>query len=190
MSAFIHPQALVETDEIGANTRIWAFVHVLKGAVIGSGCNICDHCYIEYGVTIGNDVTVKSGIYIWEGVTIEDHVFLGPNVVFTNDTRPRSKQYIKSVPTRIRHGASIGANSTILAGITVGAFAMTGIGAVVTRDVPAHALVYGNPAKIKGWVDESGEKLTQQNDGTWTNALGDIYMADGFGGLKKSQPTT
>lgn len=190
MSTFIHPRALVETDHIGENTRIWAFVHVLKGAVIGSGCNICDHCYIEYGVTIGNDVTVKSGIYIWEGVTIEDRVFLGPNVVFTNDTRPRSKQYIKSIPTLIKQGASIGANSTILAGVTIGEYAMTGIGSVVTRDVPAHALVYGNPAKLKGWVDESGEKLVHQNDGTWTNSQGDIFIADGFGGLKKSHSTT
>jgi len=116
---FIHPHALVESDEIGSDTRIWAFAHVLKGAVIGSGCNVCDHCYIEYGVTIGNDVTIKSGVYLWEGISIEDQVFIGPNAVFTNDIRPRSKQYIKSVPTLIKQGASIGANSTILAGITI-----------------------------------------------------------------------
>lgn len=184
-TAFIHPQALVETDEIGSDTRIWAFVHILKGAIIGSACNICDHCFIEHGVKVGNRVTIKSGIYLWEGVTIDDDVFLGPNVVFTNDIRPRSKQYIKPVPTIINKGATIGANSTILAGTTIGAYAMTGIGSVVTRDVPAHALVYGNPAKIKGWVDEQGEKLLQHSDSTWSNASGIIYIADGKGGLKK-----
>lgn len=183
--AFIHSHALVETDQIGAGTRIWAFVHILKGAFIGKDCNICDHCFIEQGVKIGNHVTVKSGIYIWEGVTIEDHVFLGPNVVFTNDIRPRSKRYIKSVPTLIKQGASIGANSTILAGITIGSYAMAGIGSIITRDVPAHALVYGNPAKIKGWVDEQGEKLVQLNDTQWSNPHGIIYASNGQGGLKK-----
>jgi acetyltransferase-like isoleucine patch superfamily enzyme len=173
---FIHPAALVESNSIGANTRIWAFVHVLKGAVIGNDCNICDHCYIEYGVTIGNHVTVKSGIYIWEGATIEDHVFLGPNVVFTNDIRPRSKQYITSVKTLIKKGASVGANTTLLAGITLGEYCMTGIGSVVTRNVPAHALVYGNPAKIQGWVDENGHKLTQVSDTEWVSETGNQYL--------------
>jgi acetyltransferase-like isoleucine patch superfamily enzyme len=173
---FIHPAALVESNSIGANTRIWAFVHVLKGAVIGNDCNICDHCYIEYGVTIGNHVTVKSGIYIWEGATIEDHVFLGPNVVFTNDIRPRSKQYITSVKTLIKKGASVGANTTLLAGITLGEYCMTGIGSVVTRNVPAHALVYGNPAKIQGWVDEEGNKLTQVSDTEWVSETGNQYV--------------
>jgi acetyltransferase-like isoleucine patch superfamily enzyme len=182
---YIHSHALVETDQIGVGSRIWAFVHILKGAIIGEGCNICDHCYIEYGVNIGNHVTIKSGIYIWEGVTIEDHVFLGPNVVFTNDIRPRSKQYIKSVPTLIKQGASIGANSTILAGVTIGKYAMAGIGSVITRDVPAHALVYGNPAKIQGWVDEQGEKLIQINEKEWSNPHEIRYISDGFGGLKK-----
>jgi acetyltransferase-like isoleucine patch superfamily enzyme len=172
----IHPAALVESNSIGANTRIWAFVHVLKGAVIGNDCNICDHCYIEYGVTIGNHVTVKSGIYIWEGATIEDHVFLGPNVVFTNDIRPRSKQYITSVKTLIKKGASVGANTTLLAGITLGEYCMTGIGSVVTRNVPAHALVYGNPAKIQGWVDENGHKLTQVSDTEWVSETGNQYL--------------
>lgn len=172
----IHPTALVETDEVGAETRIWAFVHVLKGAVIGTNCNICDHCYIEYGVTIGNNVTVKSGIYIWEGVTIDDDVFLGPNVVFTNDVRPRSKQYIESVKTHIQQGASVGANTTLLAGVTLGKYCMTGIGSVVTRDVPAHALVYGNPAKIKGWVDETGQKLKQVSDTQWISETGILYI--------------
>jgi acetyltransferase-like isoleucine patch superfamily enzyme len=173
---FIHPAAIVETDAIGADTRVWAFVHILKGAAIGSSCNICDHCYIEYGVTIGNNVTVKSGIYIWEGATIEDDVFLGPNVVFTNDIRPRSKQYVPVAKTLIRKGASVGANSTILAGTTLGQYCMTGIGSVVTRDVPAHALVYGNPAKIQGWVDEEGNKLKQVSDTEWISEQGNTYV--------------
>ena len=98
----IHPHAIVETSDIGEDTRIWAFVHILEGAKIGSGCNICDHCYVEYDVTIGNNVTVKCGIYIWENTVIEDDVFLGPNVVFTNNPRPRSKQYINHLKTHIK----------------------------------------------------------------------------------------
>jgi acetyltransferase-like isoleucine patch superfamily enzyme len=184
-SPYIHPAAIVESDSVGVNTRIWAFVHVLKGAVIGSDCNICDHCYIEYGVTIGNNVTVKSGIYIWEGVTIEDDVFLGPNVVFTNDLRPRSKQYIESLKTTIQKGASVGANSTLLAGITLGEYCMTGIGSVVTKDVPAHALVYGNPAKIQGWVDEAGNKLKQVSETEWVSESGNRYKQT-QGGLTKA----
>lgn len=184
MSYYKHPQALVETEEIGENTRIWAFVHILPKVIIGSDCNICDHCFIEQGVKIGNRVTVKSGIYIWEGVNIEDDVFLGPNVVFTNDQRPRSKQYKDPQITQINKGASIGANSTILAGVTIGKYAMSGIGSVITRDIPNHALVYGNPAKIKGWVDEYGEKLTQVNNECWENKQGEKYMMK-TGGLEK-----
>lgn len=173
---YIHPSSIVETDDIGADTRIWAFVHILKNVSIGSNCNVCDHCFIENGVVIGNNVTVKSGIYIWEGVDIADDVFLGPNVVFTNDIRPRSKQYIKSVKTTIMKGASIGANSTVLAGVKVGRYAMSGIGSVITRDVPDHALVYGNPAKIRGWVDEKGNKLTAGKNDEWLSEDGNIYM--------------
>lgn len=181
---YIHPAAIVETEHIGNDTRVWAFVHILKGAVIGTGCNICDHCYIEYGVSIGNNVTVKCGIYIWEGVTIEDDVFLGPNVVFTNNPRPRSKQYIEHVGATVKKGASIGANSTILSGITLGEYCMTGMGSVVTRDVPAHALVYGNPAQIKGWVDEEGNKLNQVSDTEWVSVHGVSYIKTG-NGLKR-----
>lgn len=183
-NAKIHPNALVETDKVGDDTRVWAFVHILKGATVGSGCNICDHCYVEYGVTIGNNVTLKCGVYLWEGITIEDDVFVGPNVVFTNDIRPRSKQYVPVEKTIIKKGASLGANSTILAGTVIGEYAMTGIGSVVTRDVPAHALVYGNPAKIKGWVDEKGEKLTLHSPLHWQNKSGELYL-ESINGLKK-----
>jgi acetyltransferase-like isoleucine patch superfamily enzyme len=181
---YIHTSSIVDTIDIGTGTNIWAFVHILKDVVIGSNCNICDHCFIEQGVVIGNHVTVKSGIYIWEGVTIEDNVFLGPNVVFTNDVRPRSKKYIDVEKTLLKKGASIGANSTVLAGITVGEFAMTGIGSVITRDVPAHALVYGNPARIKGWVDENGNKLSPLSGTEWVSVEGIVYEQTP-NGLKK-----
>jgi acetyltransferase-like isoleucine patch superfamily enzyme len=181
-----HDHALVETNDIGKDTRIWAFVHILKGVSVGSNCNICDHCFIEQGVTIGNNVTIKSGIYIWEGVQIEDDVFLGPNVVFTNDIRPRSKQYAAAyIKTFVKRGASIGANSTVLAGVTVGEYAMTGIGAVITRDVPSHALVYGNPAKQHGWVDELGNKLYKNNADEWVSEAGSIYTETSNGLHKK-----
>ncbi len=148
-SVFIHPSADVQTTDIGEGSRIWQFCVVMKGARIGSGCNICSHCLIETGVTVGDDVTVKSGVQLWTGVTLEDRVFVGPNVTFTNDLRPRSKDYSHAfLETRVRAGASIGANATILPGIEVGAGAMIGAGAVVTRDVPAGATVVGNPAVV------------------------------------------
>jgi acetyltransferase-like isoleucine patch superfamily enzyme len=178
---FIHPNAIVETEDIGINTRIWAFVHILKNVSIGKNCNVCDFCFIEQGVKIGNNVTVKSGIYIWEGVEIEDNVFLGPNVVFTNDIRPRSKLYKESSRTLIKKNASIGANSTVLAGITVGEYAMSGIGSVITRDVPAHALIYGNPARQHGWVDTLGEKLIKVTDSEWKSVNSEnYYLSNGI----------
>lgn len=149
-----HPEALVEAGEIGARTRIWAFAHVLPGARIGADCNICDHTLIEGGVTVGDRVTVKSGVQLWEGVTLEDDVFVGPNATFTNDRFPRSrKRPAEFARTRVRRGASIGANATILAGVVIGPLAMIGAGAVVTRDVPARAIVVGNPGYVRGYVD-------------------------------------
>ncbi|MFO7656108.1 MAG: acyltransferase [Bacteroidales bacterium] len=176
MNYFIHPNALVETEAIGAGTRIWAFVHILDKTRIGKNCNICDHCFIESNVVIGDNVTIKSGIYIWDGVFIEDDVFLGPNVVFTNDIRPRSQHYKTPVQTFIKKGASIGANTTMLAGLTVGEYAMTGIGSVVTKSIPAHALVYGNPARQHGWVDKDGNKLTALKNNFWKSLSGALFI--------------
>lgn len=148
MNFFKHPQALVETENIGENTRIWAFAHVLPGAQIGADCNICDHVFIENDVIIGDRVTVKCGVQIWDGVYLEDDVMVGPNATFTNDLFPRSKKDFELQRTIIRRGASIGANSTILCGVTIGENAMVGAGAVVIKNVPANAVVVGNPAKI------------------------------------------
>ena len=149
-----HPQALVETKTIGKGTRVWAFAHILPGAVIGSQCNICDHVFIENKVTIGDRVTIKCGVQLWDGVMLEDDVFIGPNATFTNDPFPRSRQHPTEFPkTHVRKGASIGANATILPGLTIGQNAMVGAGAVVTRDVPPNAIVVGNPARITGYVD-------------------------------------
>ena len=153
---YSHPNALVESKNIGKGSRIWAFAHILPKAKIGEDCNICDGVFVENDVSIGNRVTIKCGVQIWDGITLEDNVFIGPNATFTNDKFPRSKKYSEefiSQSTIIKYGASIGANATILPGITVGANAMIGAGAVITRDVPPNAIVVGNPAKIKGYVD-------------------------------------
>lgn len=145
---FKHISAIVETDKVGAETRIWAFTHVLPGAVIGKSCNICDHVFIENDVVIGDRVTIKCGVQIWDGLSLEDDVFVGPNVTFTNDSFPRSKKPFELQRTVVRRGATIGANSTILPGLTIGEHAMVGAGAVVTKDVPPNVLVIGNPAKF------------------------------------------
>jgi UDP-2-acetamido-3-amino-2,3-dideoxy-glucuronate N-acetyltransferase len=148
-----HPSAIIETEQIGPRTRIWAFAHVLPTAQIGADCNICDHTLIEDGAVIGDRVTVKCYVQVGEGVTLEDDVFVGPNVGFTNDRFPRSRQWpLKYEKTLVQRGASIGANASILPGLTIGSEAMIGAGAVVTRDVPAQAIVVGNPGFIKGYV--------------------------------------
>jgi UDP-2-acetamido-3-amino-2,3-dideoxy-glucuronate N-acetyltransferase len=159
---FQHPQAIVEATQIGAGTRIWAFTHVLPGARIGRDCNICDHVFIENDVVIGDRVTVKSGVQLWDGVVLEADSFVGPNATFTNDRFPRSRRWQHEISrTVVRNGASIGANATILPGLTIGQHAMVGAGAVVMHDVPPNAIVIGNPAFIKGYVDakpETGER--------------------------------
>lgn len=156
-----HPKALVDPGAtVGQGTRVWAFAHILPGAVIGQDCNICDHTFIEGKVRIGNRVTVKCGVYLWDGLVIEDDVFVGPAAVFTNDVRPRSKQYPAEYPlTLLKTGCSIGANSTLLPGVTIGQWAMVAAGAVVTRNVPDFGLVVGNPARLKGWLCRCGEAL-------------------------------
>ena len=162
-TVFIHDKALVESESIGAGTRIWAFAHVLEGSVIGADCNICDHVYIEGGVSVGDRVTIKNNVMLWDKVTIEDEVFLGPNAVLTNDMNPRSafrKSPDQFLPTLIKRGASIGANATILCGLTVGEQAFVGAGAIIIRDVPAYALMVGNPARQIGWMCACGLKLT------------------------------
>lgn len=157
---FKHPQAIVESERIGPRTRIWAFAHVLPGATVGADCNICDHVFIENDVRVGDRVTLKSGVQLWDGTVIEDDVFIGPNATFTNDPTPRSKKRpAEFLRTTIKRGASVGANATILPGLTVGRDAMVGAGAVVTHDVPAYAIVVGNPAYINGYVDSKRPPL-------------------------------
>ena len=154
---FVHPQALLESARVGAGTRVWAFAHVQPGAVIGRDCNICDHVFIENDVVVGDRVTIKCGIQLWDGLRVEDDVFLGPNVTFTNDRYPRSGQHLDRYPeTIVKRGASIGANATILPGLVIGTAAMIGAGSVVTRDVPANAVVVGNPGRIVRYTSEAG----------------------------------
>ncbi len=149
MTTQIHPLADVQSKTIGEGTRIWQFCVVFPNAKIGDNCNICAQVLIENDVVIGDNVTIKSGVQLWDGVRIEDNVFIGPNATFTNDMFPRSKVYPEEFfQTVVKAGASIGANATLLPGITIGENAMVGAGAVVTKDVPAGAVVIGNPAKI------------------------------------------
>ena len=145
---FIHEKAEVQTSFIGNGTTVWQFSIILERAKIGANCNINAHVFIENDVTVGNNVTVKCGVQLWDGVTLEDNVFVGPNVTFTNDKYPRSKEYpTHFLITIIKQGASIGANATLLSGITIGENALIGAGSVVTKDVPAGEVWLGNPAK-------------------------------------------
>jgi acetyltransferase-like isoleucine patch superfamily enzyme/dTDP-4-dehydrorhamnose 3,5-epimerase-like enzyme len=151
---FVHPAGILESRSVGPGTRIWAFAHVLPGAVLGRDVNVCDHVFIENDVVVGDRVTIKCGVQLWDGMRIEDDVFIGPNVSFTNDPFPRSKAHLSEYPrTLLRRGASIGAGAVLLPGLTVGVHAMVGAAAMVTRDVPPYAIVTGNPARIVGYVD-------------------------------------
>ena len=151
----VHPLADVRSLNIGKDTRVWQFSVIFENARIGENCNICAHTLIENDVVIGSNVTIKSGVFLWDGTRVEDDVFIGPNATFTNDVMPRSKIYpdIFSGIT-LKKGASIGANATILPGITIGCKAMVGAGAVVTKDVPDYAVVIGNPATITRYIDQ------------------------------------
>ena len=173
-SIYKHPTALMETDQIGDNTKIWAYVHIMKGVQIGASSNIGDHCFIESGVVVGDNVTIKNGNMLFEGVTLENGVFIGPHVFFTNDLYPRSPRLPEAKmryenrdwfsPTLVKYGATLGAGAIILAGVIIGKFAMVAAGAVVTKDVPPYSLVAGNPARHRGWVCKCGQKLNFQDD--------------------------
>lgn len=154
----------VKSENVGSGTTIWQFCVILPNAKIGKNCNICANVLIENNVIIGDNVTIKSGVQIYDGITIEDNVFIGPNVTFTNDLKPRSKKYPREfIKTFLKKGCSIGANSTILPGITIGESAMIGAGSVITKNVPNNQLWYGNPAKFHGYVCKCGNKITADN---------------------------
>jgi acetyltransferase-like isoleucine patch superfamily enzyme len=171
-----HATAIVETSTIGTGTRIWAHTHVMRDATIGVNCNIGEHCFIESGAIVGNQVTIKNGNMVWEGIRLEDGVFVGPLVTFTNDRYPRSPRLPEArrryadrswlEPTIVKRGASVGAGAVILPGITIGEFAMVGAGAMVTKNVRRHALVVGAPARGRGWVCRCGQPLLFSQDAT------------------------
>jgi acetyltransferase-like isoleucine patch superfamily enzyme len=184
---FVHPMGLCESTTVGPGTRIWAFAHVLAGAEVGADCNIGDHAFIEGGARLGSHVTVKNAVLVWDRVTIEDDVFLGPNMVFTNDLRPRAflKRGSESfLATIVRRGATIGANATIVCGTTIGEHAFVAAGAVVNRDVGAHELVAGNPAIRIGWVCACGNRLPED----LTCGCGESYAHAADGGVTPCLP--
>lgn len=177
-NVLIHPAAIIETLNIGEGSKIWAFVHILENVVIGRNCNICDHCFIESGACIGDNVTVKCGVWIWDGVKIFNNVFIGPNVTFTNDLYPRSKNsnFIKK-ETILEEGCSIGANSTLLAGVKIGKYSMVGAGSVVSKNVGDYELVFGVPAQKKGYLCVCGHKMIFDQD-TYTCECGLSYKKE------------
>jgi len=161
----VHPAGLCESEDVGDGTRVWAFAHVLPGARVGRDCNICDGAFVEGRAVLGDRVTVKNGTLVFDGVVCEDEVFLGPNVLFTNDLRPRAairKTGDELVSTVVRRGASLGAGTVVVCGTEIGEYAFAAAGSVVTKDVPAHAFVAGNPARLKGWVCSCGHRLDER----------------------------
>jgi acetyltransferase-like isoleucine patch superfamily enzyme len=173
---YIHPAAIVDPGvQVGARTRIWAFAHLLRGAVVGEDCNICDHTFVEGDVRLGDRVTVKCGVFLWTGVTVEDDVFIGPGVGFSNEVWPRSKQYAaQPARTRLRTGCSLGTGSTIMP-VVVGKWAMVGAGSVVTRDVSDYALVVGNPARFRSWICSCARKMDFGKRRNFTCSCGRKY---------------
>ena len=182
---FVHAKALNDSDSVGAGTRIWAFAHVLRGAVVGRNCNLGDHVFVEGGARIGDGVTLKNGVAVWEGVVLEDFVFVGPYAVFTNDRFPRSprnpvvaERYASKgwlASTRVCHGAAIGASATILCGLTIGRYAMVAAGSMVTRDVAPFTLAAGNPARTAGRVCACGHRLTRVRQTLRCDACARVY---------------
>ncbi len=165
---FIHETSYVDDDVvIGTGTKIWLFCHILTGSRIGDNCSFGQNCVVGPRAVVGNNVRVQNNVSIYERVTIEDDVFLGPSVVFTNVINPRSfiPRKHEYLPTLLKRGCTIGANATIVCGVTIGEYALVGAGSVVTRDVPPYGLVYGNPAKLHGWVSRTGHKLSFGPDG-------------------------
>ena len=164
---FAHETAILDQPcQIGTNTKIWHFCHIMQSAKIGECCTLGQNVYVDSGVLIGNNVKIQNNVSVFKGVTLEDDVFCGPSCVFTNVINPRSafpKELEEFKRTLVKLGATIGANSTILCGVSVGRYAFVGAGSVVTKDVPDHALVVGNPARITGWMSEAGAKLDFPN---------------------------
>jgi UDP-2-acetamido-3-amino-2,3-dideoxy-glucuronate N-acetyltransferase len=161
-SAYIHPTAVIDGGAVvGAGTRIWHFCHLMRGAVVGDNCILGQNVYVDNNVQVGNGVKIQNNVSLFNGVSLADDVFIGPSVVFTNVINPRAFVERKEEfrPTAVGHGASIGANATIICGVSIGEYAFIGAGAVVTKDIPPHALVTGNPARVRGWVSRTGYKL-------------------------------
>jgi len=171
----IHPKSDVASKNIGSGTKVWQFSVILERARIGKDCNINCHTFIENDVVIGNNVTVKTGVHIWDGITVEDFVFIGPNVTFTNDKSPRSQNHTKEFDKIIlRYHCSLGANSTIIGPCEIGEFALVGAGSVVTKSVPPHALVIGNPAKVVAFVNSDGTRMNVTDEG-YVSSDGKIF---------------
>ncbi|MBI3986182.1 MAG: N-acetyltransferase [Lentisphaerae bacterium] len=170
-NVFVHPAAMLDTTRIGSGTRIWEQSHVMKGARVGRRCNICAGSFIENGAVVGDNVVIKNGVCVWKGVTIEDGAFIGSGAVLTNEREPRSGFPKALARTRICQGATIGAGAVLVAPVKVGRYATVGAGAVVTRDVPDFTLVFGNPAKPRGFMCVCGRRLNELPKKTKTRCV-------------------
>lgn len=180
---FVHPSSAVDSGaHVGTGTKIWHFCHIMPGAVIGSHCQLGQNVFVDNNVEIGHGVKIQNNVSLYNGVRVEDDVFLGPSMVFTNVTNPRSfvERKHEFKPTFLRKGCSIGANATIVCGVEIGAYALVGAGAVIIRNVPAYAVVAGNPARHIGWISQTGEKLLFDAGGkAWCDAEQKTYMLEG-----------